>query len=70
MGNLARQLGMRMRVLREERGMSQYDLAFATGLNRSYLGDVELGKRNPSLRSIEKIARGLGVSVGDLFSGL
>lgn len=70
MDDLAKQLGLRVRVLREERGLSQYDLALMTGLNRSYLGDVELGKRNPSLKNIERIAGGLGVTVGKLFLDL
>lgn len=47
--------------------MSQYDLAFASGVNRSYIGDLELGKRNPSLGTVERIALGLGVPAAELF---
>lgn len=70
MSELSKQMGLRIKTLREKQGMSQYDFALMTGLNRSYIGDVELGKRNPSLNNIEKIALGLDTTVGKLLNGL
>ena len=42
-------------------------LAAKTGLHYTYIGQVERGKKNPSLKSIEKIARALDTSLPDLF---
>lgn len=57
----------RVRVLREEQGISQEKLAERAGLHRTYIGMVERLERNPSLICIYKIANGLGVDVKDLF---
>lgn len=50
--------------------MTQKELADATGLNRSYIGDVELGKRNIALKNISKLAQGLHVTLEVLFKGI
>lgn len=59
--------GNLVRKTREEAGLSQEELADRAGLDRSYLGGVERGERNPTLIVIGKIANGLGLSVGQLF---
>lgn len=41
--------------------MTQEQLAAAASLDRTYIGDAELGKRNPTLRTIEKLASALDV---------
>jgi transcriptional regulator with XRE-family HTH domain len=61
------QVGKRVRVLREEKGMSQEVLAEKSGLHRTYIGGVERGLRNPSLKSLHRIAKGLGVGLVDFF---
>jgi transcriptional regulator with XRE-family HTH domain len=61
------QVGKRIRNLREGKGISQEVLAEKSGLHRTYIGGVERGLRNPSLKSLQRIARGLGVGVVDLF---
>ena len=48
-------------------GLSQEELAFRAEMHRSYLGDVECGKRNLSLKNILKISRALKASAGELF---
>lgn len=55
------QFGRRLRILRETRGLTQERLAELSRLDRTYIGDAELGKRNPTLRSIEKLADALEV---------
>lgn len=65
--SLRLQLAERMRILRAEQAMSQEALAAAAGLHRTYIGGVERGERNVSIDNIERIARGLGCSVCDLF---
>lgn len=67
-GDILARFGERVRRLRIERGFSsQMDLAFKTGLDRTYIGGIERGERNVALRNIEKIARALGVRIEDLF---
>ena len=57
----------RVRVLREEQGISQEKLAERAGLHSTYIGMVERLERNPSLICIYKIANGLGIDVKELF---
>lgn len=61
------QFAKRVRILREEQGISQEKLAARSGLHRTYIGMVERLERNPSLICIHKIAKGLGINVKDLF---
>jgi transcriptional regulator with XRE-family HTH domain len=61
------QVGRRIRNLREGKGISQEVLAEKSSLHRTYIGGVERGLRNPSLKSLHRIAKGLGVGVVDLF---
>lgn len=62
--------GARVRALRSQRDWSQEDLAFECELDRSYIGGIERGERNVSLRNIERIAKTLGVTVGQLMESL
>ena len=48
--------------LRKERGMSQEDLAFESGLHRTYISGIERGIRNVGLDNIGVIAEALGVA--------
>lgn len=59
--------GARIRHVRKARGISQESLALACGLDRTYIGGVERGERNISLRNIYKIASALGIYPRDLF---
>lgn len=59
--------GQIVRELRLSKNFSQETLADLCGLHRTYISDVELGKRNVSLENIEKIAKALGVSLTTLF---
>ncbi len=62
MTNIQKLFGDKIRELRKKRGLSQEDLAFKSGLHRTYISDIERGSRNVSLRNIEKIAKSLGTS--------
>lgn len=70
MSKLAQTLGLRIKSLREEQGMSQREFCLMIGMNQSYFAGVELGTRNPSLKNIEKIIDGLGITAEHLFLGL
>lgn len=62
--------GETVRRARADAGLSQEELADRAGLDRSYVGGVERGDRNPTLLVIAKLAKGLGLSVQQLFSSL
>jgi transcriptional regulator with XRE-family HTH domain len=62
--------GETVRSARTARGLSQEEFAHLSGLDRSYIGGVERGERNPSIVAIDQIARGLRISIADLFGEL
>ena len=66
-GDILTEFGLAIRELRLERQISQEALADICGLHRTYVSDIELGKRNISLENIEKIANALGVSIEFIF---
>jgi transcriptional regulator with XRE-family HTH domain len=63
-------LGSRIRTLRERRGWSQEEFAAICDVNRSYMGRIERGELNLTLESLEKVGRGLGISVSALLKGV
>ena len=67
---ICRRLGERIRELREERNLTQQALAERAGGRTSYkhIGAVERGENAPSATSLVRIAHGLEVTVGELFS--
>ena len=65
---LRQRLGRAIRRLRTEAGYSQEGFAAACGLHRTYMGTVERGQRNISLDNIEKIAKRLNMTAGQLLS--
>lgn len=68
--NVLMRFGETVRKLRQERQISQEEFADLCGLHRTYISDIELGKRNVSLENIEKIAVALDISISDLFEGV
>ena len=68
MVDIQKQFGGKIRNLRKEKGISQEELAFRSGLHRTYISDIERGARNVSLKNIEKISKALGVKSQILFS--
>lgn len=68
MNELRKAFGERIRNLRKSRGFSQESFAEKADLHPTYVGGVERGERNLSLRSIEKIASALEVSLSELFN--
>lgn len=68
--NVKKQLGFRIRQLRESQGLSQRTLSLMIGMDRTYLIAVERGRRNVAVENIAKIAAGLGVSLSELFEGV
>jgi transcriptional regulator with XRE-family HTH domain len=59
-------LGAAVRVLREERGISQVAFSESTGFMQSWISETERGKRNPSWSNVVRLACGLGVTTAEL----
>jgi len=64
---LVKDFGNKIREIRKQQGVSQEGLADLADLDRTYIGGIERGIRNPSLRNIGKIAKALKIKPRDLF---
>ena len=62
--------GIRLRTLRKARGMTQLEMSVEFGIDRSFISDVERGKKAISLPLLEVIAIGFGMSMSDLLAGI
>lgn len=65
-----KQLGYRIRFLRQQKGLSIEALALEANINRNYLCDLERGTRNPTLMILNKIAMALDIDLSKLFEGI
>ena len=65
-----RVFGATVRRLRGDRGYSQEGFADACGLDRTYIGGIERGERNPSLKNLSKMARTLRIPPAELLGDL
>lgn len=63
-------VGKRIKELRGEHGLTQERFALMTGINRSYLADVEKGNRNFGFDTLERIVCGFGIGYEEFFRGL
>jgi transcriptional regulator with XRE-family HTH domain len=66
--DIKKKLGNRIKELRDQKHLSQEALAFNADIDRKYLSDVELGKRNVSILLVSQIAKGLDVTLYDIFN--
>lgn len=57
--NIKEKFGQKVKILREEKGLSIENLANISNVDRNYISDIEKGKRNVSIEIIEKIINGL-----------
>ena len=65
-GDLQKKVGRNIRSYRQRRGLSQEAFAEVLGVHRTYMGGLERGERNLTLRSWERIAEQMGVEVEEL----
>jgi len=63
---LTKTICKRIKKYRNDKGLTQEDLAEKVGVSRVYIGYVEQGRNTPSLEVLEKIAKSFKVDVGDL----
>lgn len=66
--SLLESLGRAIRRLREKTGVSQERFASKIGVHRTYMGHLERGTANPTVRTLQLIAEGLSISVGELLT--
>ncbi|OGH15472.1 MAG: hypothetical protein A3E68_00620 [Candidatus Levybacteria bacterium RIFCSPHIGHO2_12_FULL_39_39] len=62
------QFGKKLREVRLKKKLSQGDVAKILGVHRSYISGLERGMRNPSLLTVQKVAKALGVTADKLIS--
>lgn len=61
-------IGENIRLLRLQKGLSQEQLALSAGVNTSYIGQLERGEKNPTIKILEKISTALEIHIIDLFA--
>ena len=61
-------IGQRIRELRKELDISQETLAYKAEVDRTYVTDVENGRRNVSVEILERLIKALGVSIAEFFN--
>lgn len=69
-GELQRRVGVHLRLYRQQQGLSQEAFADVVGVHRTYMGGLERGERNLTLKSLERIADMLDVDPLDLLQPL
>ena len=61
-------IGQRIRLLRKEQKLSQEALGLMADVDRTYVTDVEAGRRNVSIEILERLIKALNISIGDFFN--
>lgn len=66
--SIEEKVGKRIKELRNILGISQEELSFSSGVHRTYIASLEVGKRNISVATLEKIVNALEVSFSEFFN--
>lgn len=66
MDKISAKLGQNMKRIRAKKKMSQGDIARALEVDRGYISNIENGKKNPTLATLQKLSNALGVSPDEL----
>ena len=64
--DVRKRVGVNLKRLRQDSGLSQEELAFESGVHRTYISGVERGVRNPTILVLEQIAAALKVPAAEL----
>lgn len=62
-----KRVGLNLQKLRRQKGLSQEALAHASKIHQTYLSGVETGRRNPSVKVLERLAFALGADISEFF---
>ena len=65
--DIQEKFGKKVKELRQKQGISQEELAYRAGLHRTYIGMIERGEKNITIKNIEKLAKALGVEIAFFF---
>lgn len=68
--NVTSRFGLRIRRLRVERNLTQTRMAEEFGIDRTFLSDLECGRKSVTLPTLERLARGFGMTLSELFEGV
>lgn len=63
-------LGKRIRALRKTRGWRQIDLAAEAQINENYVADLEYGRKEVCLRTLQSLARAFGMTIAEFLQGI
>lgn len=64
--DIRKRVGINVQKLRQERNLSQEELAFRSGLHRTYISGIERGARNPTVNTLDQLADALDVEPSSL----
>lgn len=64
--NSIESIGENIRILRQKNNLSQEQLTFGAGVNTSYIGQIEHGEKNPTIKILKQISSALGISLVEL----
>ena len=70
MSGIQKNIGLRIRELRNQTGLSQEKFALKIEMDRTYLASVESGRRNISIGHLEKIINGLNITFAEFFENM
>jgi len=62
--------GLRIKEIRNQKSLTQEALGFGANVHRTYINDLENGRRNVTVKVLEKIVNALGVSFSEFFNGI
>ena len=68
--DIRNKIGLRIKELRKQHGLTQDRFALMTGINRSYLADIEKGNRNFANDTLEKIDNAFGITYSEFYRGI
>ena len=64
--NILEKFGQKLQKVRQEKKITQEELASMVAMHRTYIGLVERGERNPTIRTLYKLAKALKIPASDL----
>ena len=70
MQDIKKEVGNRIRRLRQKKRMSQEELADLCGIHRGHMGQIERGEKNLTLTTLQKLGKGLSISISALLKDI
>ncbi len=67
-GSIIMNIGERLRFLRKSKNLSIYKISKETGISQNHISGIELGKRQPTIDTLSRLAKPLGITLAELFN--